>query len=405
MSLLFVPSSQPLATPSQSRPAALFAASTTYVAHLAEILSSLAAIDRYTLLTISLEGLSFFSDHNHILNTLANIDASLFSTYEYDSDSDMLLGIDMSLLSDLFTAAAASAIQPKSKSAAGSASNLVESVVCYIKYEGEGTPLIAEFEDRFMVELMEFSTFELGIENPYANVEENLEGLIINSSKLTFEVILKSDIFLNLLKDLHALDTEDLYMYVSNGDSEFLLSFVSKCALGYLKLIFPSDKTSLQKLEVYSDNLTQIKSSAVSVLNFGLFIRILKAVKQSVKCKLMKDSEGVISIQLLCKNVNCTGYPGTMVTFNMLEKAISPSENSASEVARLFDDSTCDYIREYTVAARNGARTESGNDASTVTHVMNAPVVSALELGISYASFKTNFDKDDSSSPALPMFF
>lgn len=404
MSLLFVPSSQALPPPSPGRPSALFAASTTFVAHLAEILHSLAAIDRYCLLTISPEGLSFFSEHNHILNTLANIDASLFSTYEYESESDVLLGIDISLLSELF-AAAASATQPKSKSAAGSATNLVESVVCYIKYEGEGTPLIVEFEDRFMVELMEFSTFGLGIENPYANVANDVGGLIINSSKLTFEAILKSDIFLNLLKDLHALDTEDLYMYVSNRESESLLSFVSKCALGYLKLIFPSDRTSLQKLEVYSENLVPIESSAVSVLNFRLFIRILKAVKQSIKCKMMKDSDGVISIQLLCKNVNCAGYPGTMVTFNMLEKATTPSENSASEVARLFDDSACDYIREYTIAAKNGSRPDSESVDSTVKPTEAAPVTPAIETGISYASFKTNGDQNASESSVLPMFF
>lgn len=396
---LFVASSQPLPRPSQSALSTLFAASTTYVAHLAEILNSLAAIDKYALLTISSDGLSFFSEHNHILNTLANIDASLFSTYEYDARDEMLLGIDLSLLSELF-AAASSVVQPKLKSAAGGpAPNLVESVVCYIKYEGEGTPLIVEFEDRFMVELMEFSTFGLGIENPYL-AGENLNGLIIDSSKLTFEVILKSDIFLNLLKDLHALDTEDLYMYVSNGDSEsgLLLSFVSKCALGYLKLIFPSDKTSLQKMELYSENLMPIESSAVSVLNFRVFIRILKAVKQSIKCKIMKDSEGIMSIQLLCKNVNCAGYPGTMITFVMLEKATTPSENSANEVARLFDDGACDYIREYTIAAK-GTRLDSANDpAPSLTS--EAPL--GIEMGISYASFKKN---GGDTNTTFPLFF
>lgn len=388
---LFVPSTQVLLSQPQT---VSFAASTPHVTHLAEVLHALAAIDRYTLLNISAEGVSFFSEQNHILNALANVDASLFSTYDFDAPDllDLLLGIDVAVLSDLF-AAAASASTPKTKNTAGSAATLVESVMCYIKYEGMGNPLIVEFEDRLMVELLEFSTFALDIENPYVNQAEGHEsrGLIVDSSKQQFEVIMKGDIFANMLQDIEALDSEELYMFVSSEDSDDLLSFVSKCALGYLKFIYPSDKASLQKLEISADNLGLSRSSVVSALNFHLFIKIIRAVKQSIKCKMLKDSDGVISVQLLCKNVNCAGYPGTMITFNMLERVTTFPDSTPSDVSRLFDIGACEYIKEYALPSK----------------LNSAPLAERVPTGMTYASFKTGTYNETAKTTenTLPLFF
>lgn len=405
MSQLFVPSSPHDRAMSQTS-SVLFAASTTHVAHLAEILHSLAAIDRYALISVSSDGLVLFSEHNHILNALATIDASLFSTYEFTVSSDMenvLLGIDIIFLSELFAAAAAT-VAPKAKAPAGlGAAPQVNSVICYMKYEGHGRPLIVEFEDRLLVELIEFSTFDLDFENPYLKQHDpdNDFALIANSTRLKFEVIILSDIFLNMLQDIQALGTEELYMFVSNLEDGELLNFISKCGLGYLKLIYPSAKTMLQKLEVYADDMQPTTSGVVSVLNFHIFIRMLRAVKQSIKCKLVKDDEGVLSAQFLCKNVNCAGYPGTMMTFNMLEKVTMHSDPCADEVARLFDDGGCQYIKEYTVPSK----------AATAVAKSSVPpaLMSTADLsGISYASFKTSEVADSRSTElasVTQMFF
>lgn len=388
MSHLFVPS-LPSSVPTSQLQRGLFAASTTHVPHLAEMFNALAAIDRYALITIGADGISVFTEHNHILNALANFEATLFSTYKFDfsSQSSVLLGVDILLLSELF-AAAASTVVPKAKSTSGGPAQqpLVESVVCYLKYEDEGSPLIVEFEDQLIVERLEFSTFNLDLENPYSREAEleDLGGLIVNSAMLQFAVIIKSDIFHNLLQDIQVLDTEELYMFVSNVDDEDLLNFVSKSVLGYSKLIYPNAKSSLQKLEVYSESMEQIASSVVSVLNFQVFVKILRAVKQSVKCKLIKDSEGVISVQLLCKNVNCAGYPGTMVTFNMLEKTTMPTEATAAEIARAFDEGACEYIKEYTVLT---------GGAAPKPQLAIADVPNPSAPGLSYASFKKGDDQ------------
>lgn len=395
MSQLFVPSSPHSRAPSQTT-SVLFAASTSHVAHLAEILHSLASIDRYALITVSKDGLAFFSEHNHILNASATIDASLFSTYEFVAPSDtenVLLGVDVIFLGELFAAAAATTVAPKAKPPAGlGPAPQVNSVVCYIKYEGEGRPLIVEFEDRLLVELIEFATFELDFENPFLKQNEpdgDDYALIANSARLRFEVIILSDIFLNMLQDLQALGTEELYMYVSNLEDGELLHFISKCGLGYLKLIYPSAKTMLQKLEVYEEDTEPTSSIVVSVLNFHVFIRMLRAVKQSIKCKLVKDGEGVLAAQLLCKNVNCAGYPGTMMTFNMLEKVTLPTDPSAIEVARLFDDGGCQYIKEYTVPSKISLAVKS----TAPPALMNTADLS----GISYASFRTSEGRDTMS--------
>ena len=365
MSHIFVPSScsqsQGHTIETNHAPNALFAASTNHVTHLAGVLHAVAAIDRFALITVSPEGISLFSEQNHILNCLANVDASLFSAYEFvapPASEELLFTVDIVLLSELFVAASSNAA-PRPKAANGTRSDalLVDSVACYLKYDGEGYPFIVEFEDRLLIGLLEFSTFSIDLQNPYSRpLDLNGEqcGLVADSSKMLFELIILSDIFLYLLQDIQALGTEELYMFVSNLKDEDLLNFISKGGLGYLKLIFPNGKSCLQKLEVYSDSMLPTTSSVVSVLNILMFCRMFRAAKQSIKCKMFKDIEGIFSAQFLCKNVNCVGYPGAMITFNMLEKATMPAETTVEEIARLFDSGGCRYIRDYTVPPKQG---------------------------------------------------
>lgn len=381
----------------------LFAAATAQVAHLADVLALVSAVGRYALMVLSRHGITFFAEYNHIVNAQVAVDAALFSAYEYhwtggdesdlEGQKNVQLGVDVHMLNEAFAAAAAT-VMPKSRGSTTLAHT--DTVVCYIKYRGDGHPLVVEFEDRLMSEQIEFATFHLDIEFPYGAENPELQAdtgdwdphtLTINHLALRFEVILQSDIFANLLQDLQNLGTEDLYMYVSNRDTDQglgLVHFISKGAIGYLKLVYPNARTMLQKLEVYAENGGEPISTLDSVLctlGFAPFIRIFRAVKLSSKCKIMKDTHGVLAVQLLCKNTAAKGYPGTLIAFNMLEKSEvgGTGQAVAFDANGLFDDNVYQQVREY----------EPGNTTNTNIPNLNHddPPLSATEP-FSYAAFK-----------------
>ncbi|GEQ72625.1 hypothetical protein JCM33374_g6312 [Metschnikowia sp. JCM 33374] len=405
-----------------------FAAATGQVSHLADVLASISAIGRNALMVISRHGLSFFSEYNHILNAHVSIDASLFSTFEYHWTSNpqeseeslpknVQVGIDVHMLNDAFAAAAAT-VMPRSKNGGNNASSAPsDTVLCYIKYRGEGYPLVVEFEDRLMSEQIEFSTFHLDMDFPYANDNPESQGqnpddvgaLAIDHSALRFEVILQSDILANLLQDLQNLNTEDLYMFVSNkmlvgggshsaNASQNSINFISKGAIGYSKLIYPNARTMLQKLEVYKEGSMEpipTTDSVLCTIAFSPFIKVLRAVKLSTKCKIMKDFNGVFSIQLLCKNTAAKSYPGTLIAFNMLERSDLgvTGQDIGLDVASLFDDQVYQQVMEYDHSKQNTSYSETRTE--TFTHEDNG--ISAAEP-FSYAAFQRRPNNVDDAS-------
>lgn len=333
MSQLFIPSS-PNSNGDQRNLS--FMASTVNVAHLAESLSALTSVSSHALMIFSESGITVYSEYNHILNVQLTIDASLFSSYslsdltQASQDAELRLGIDIQLVSDALTAAASTAL-PKPKTAAGAA----DAVVCYIKYMGEGHPLVIEFEDRLMSELIEFSTFYYEYEYPYDAAAHVTSELLVNHDRIQLEVILKSDLLANLILDLILLNTQELFLYASTtGNNQ--LNFISKGSIGYLKLTYPNGKTMLEKMEIHEqrEDMELVPGSVLSSFNFASFVRIFRAVRMSTRCKMMKDMSGVFSVQLLCKNLGISGYPGTLITFNMLERA----DEADTDVNALFDD-------------------------------------------------------------------
>ncbi|KAF7999606.1 hypothetical protein HF325_006282 [Metschnikowia pulcherrima] len=422
MSQLFMPLSQDNyelslqgpqspATQLQPQPEFLFAAATSQVSHLADVLTLISAIDRHALMIISQYGITFFLEYNHILNAQVSVDASLFSAFEYhwlgaDLDGNfsenvpknVQLGIDVHRLTDAFAAAAATVV-PRLKKAASAAG--VDTVLCYIKYRGDGFPLVVEFEDRLMSEQIEFSTFHLDIDFPYGDENPELQSqpdhsLTIDHSRLQFEVILQSDILANMLQDLQNLNTEDLFVFVSNkrgvsGPNH--VNFVSKGAIGYLKLIFPSARTMLQKLEIYKDSEgepVQTTDSILSTLGFLPFIRVFRAVKLLSKCKIMKDFNGVFLIQLLCRNTAAKSYPGTLIAFNMLEKSEigGTGQTVDIDIDSLFDDQVY-QVREYNDNPHEGA-TASREVQENQVFDSNEP--------FSYAAFRRRPSNSESES-------
>lgn len=412
MSQLFLPSSpEPDLSSSntqQHAPTLTFSASTSQVGHIADLLNTVTSISSHALMIISDNGIVVFSEYNHISNVQLTIDLSLFSSYSLvldlglrdDEPKELRLGVDIQMIADSFTAAA-STLVPKFKS---STSSKPETVLCYIKYGGEGNPLVIEFEDRLMSEKIEFATFYLDIDYPYDKSEDSGADLLVRHDMVQFELIVKSDLLTVLLQDLQHINTENLYIYVSNCKSSGSkretnqLNFISTGAIGYLKLLFPSAKTMMEKLEIFkveNGTMEPTKDSVLSCFSFSPFIKIFKAVKLSSKCKLMKDVSGILSLQLLCKHPGVANYPGSLITFNIIEKALVGDESeqlNAAEVNGVFDDNHYHYIENYDQLVTEDVRAaELAREAAQSVVAQDAAelVEPPAPFGtLSYASFK-----------------
>ncbi|PIS53917.1 hypothetical protein CJI97_003611 [Candidozyma auris] len=408
MSQLFLPSSpEPDHASSYSQgldSTLMFAASTSHVAHIADLLNTVTSINTHALMVISDSGIVVFTEYNHITNIHLTIDSSLFSSYSLESglpDSEapkeMRLGVDISLVADSFTAAAAT-LAPKLK---GSAPSGPESVVCYMKYAGEGYPLIVEFEDRLMSEKIEFATFYLDMEYPYDTSEVSGFELLVRHDRVEFESIVKSDLLTVLLQDLQHINTESLYIYVSNNkrnpgnkSTANQLNFISSGAMGYSKLLFPSAKTMMEKLEIYRQENGKMEPSEGSVLScfsFAPFSKILKGVKLSSKCKIMKDVSGILSLQLLCKHAGVPNYPGSLITFNIIEKALVGDEfeqPNAIDINAVFDDNHYHYIEDYDQYTKADLREPVRPVHSVAPEAREVEPQGGPSGTLSYASFK-----------------
>lgn len=402
-----------------------FTASTNQIPHLADVFSSISSINSQAMMIISAKGITIYTEYNHILNVQLTVDPALFTIYNFYSEAEgdideetgeeeeLRLGVDISLIADSFNAATTSTSKLGGVGGVGSSTSTNnDNVICYITYNGEGHPLIIEFEDRLMSEKIEFLTFYLDIVYPYdtsdsQDPDNDNYGLTLNHSEIQFELILKSDVFANLLQDLSQINTVDLYIFVSNkwrklGESsksahtrdndtnnhksysfvDNQLNFISKGIIGHLKLLYPNNKAILEKLIIYGRKYTKdameraqlddlglegfdenrmkpINASLITCYNFLNFIKIFKAVKLSTKCKIMKDLAGILSIQLLCKNARLANYPGTLITFNLLEISTMNSnyddENDQTNLNlnNIFDDDFYEYIRDYSSTNKN----------------------------------------------------
>ncbi|KAK6456665.1 repair protein Rad1/Rec1/Rad17-domain-containing protein [Scheffersomyces xylosifermentans] len=382
-----------------------FNASTTQIAHLADVFSAVTALSSQALMIIKPTGIRIYSEYNHVSNVLLTVDPSLFSSYNFflkdhqtgqsspsisqlteeSMGAELRLGVDISLVSDSFASVASSLGISKSKPKSGatttnthtSTTNPVsDSVTCYITYEGEGSPLVIEFEDNLMSEKIEFLTFYTDLVYPYDDVDDDEEEhLVISHNDIQFELILRSDVFTNLLQDLQQISTLDLYIYLSNERRQLgsttakrgrirgpslmdnQLNFISKGPIGHSKLIYPNERTILEKLLIFgrndpNDDPKPVNTSLISCYNFLNFIKIFRAVKMSSKCKILKDFNGVLSIQVLCKNQQLPNYAGTLITFNMLEVSTVVNEiyndnNNNINLNNIFDDESYEYIKNY----------------------------------------------------------
>lgn len=301
-----------------------FSATTRQIGHLGEIFLAASAIDSQGLVIINAKGIIIYCENNHILNFQCIIDLSLFSNFnlvkggnkirddstqtssnetqisqdsglvDETNDNEIRFGLDLALVNHAFDV-----LDNKD-------------IMCYLNYNGTGTPFIIEFEDNYISESIEFLTFYIDIAYPY-DLEEQEHELIVNYNQIEYELILKSNLFSNLLQDLQQINTKELFIFVLNYMTNDL-SFMSLGPLGLLKLIYPTDKTILEKIEVNNHN-----QKCLSAFKFSNFWKIFKSVRLSSKCKVLRDFNGIFSIQLICQDLTNKSYLGSLITVNMLE--------------------------------------------------------------------------------------
>lgn len=413
-----------------------FTGSTSQIQHLADILSSMTSINQYALMNITPTGIEIFTESNHICNVQAAIEPTLFNYYNFyselgqndDAVKQLRLGVDLSLISEAFSSVASSTVT-KARTKNTNSDNvelhetLASSIECFITYAGEGEPLVVEFEDEFMSERIEFVTFYLDIDYPYdmLNLDdaEDHYGLAINHQEIQFEAILKSDILSKMLKDLLQINTSEVYIQASNemktlGNRKVVknssmssragpiiidtqLNFISRGPIGLLKLMYPRNKAALEKLEIYDEQMLKgekkpINSTIISCFNFETLNKIVKAVKFSTKCKMMKDHSGIFLIQLICTNPYMMKYPGTLITFCMLELSDDMRENEhIQEFSRIFDNTALSYIKNYS--------TDPEIHEVKKIHLEQCRTKKTT-LNLSYATFRT-VDEDNNARDDL----
>lgn len=395
-----------------------FTATTKQIGHLSDVFLAISSINNQALMIITPTGITLYSELNHILNAMVTIDPSLFGTYNFYEDSDdedeeyicqdeeeeeekkevkeeLRLGVDIRLIGECFNSVAQVGYHAGAAGAPARAPTTVDgqddsnairdqdkrlstAVKCYITYSSEASGLVIEFEDSMVSEKIEFLTFYTDLVYPFDEQDSREaceQHLVINHQEVQFELILKSDVLLNLLRDLQQISTSELYLYISNeikqlgrksqfGGPQIVdnqVNFISKGPIGLLKLIFPIEKTILEKIEIFERGpdsvMVPIHLSIISVYNFAQFNKIFKSVKLSTKCKISKDLTGTLSVQLLCKNHKMPNYSGTLINFNMLalsgagddeDSGIGAgSDNLLVNLNNVFDNDSYEYVRDY----------------------------------------------------------
>jgi hypothetical protein len=402
-----------------------FVAKTTNIQLLHRLISSVQAFGNYCTLDITSQGMCFSISDGNVCKVRLNLNKKVFQNYTFngvwisdgkftdtqlygedtdlsDDDNDIgqnnkeyqrnavndiinkkfdenaIISINLDISSFLETIN----IHIKDKKTTESG------VECTFRYERNGDPFIMMFEDEFIIEKCQLNTYIL--ENiapqnrrngknetlPDKNQDfEDVSGFFndnslndesifrLDTKKVLFEIVVKSYILHDTIKDMCDLNTDKFILYCkqnkinnesnhANNDKNFKLIFISKSksdTIGFSKIIIPNKVLDVPKFEVFKplmstreaddetlDNCFDLSLS--STYHFDYFAKLLKAFKLSKLIKIRKDMNGITSLLfLLVKNANTTqqsdsdGLFGSSIEFITLE-SISINELSALNV-------------------------------------------------------------------------
>lgn len=296
------------------------------------------------------------------------MEKTLFTTYNFnlpdddtESNRSFTFTIDLTPIVESLSLA-----QSNFSNSSGTSNGPASAAQCTISYEGENSPFVLIFEDSKISERCELSTF-LNIELAHLLKENNTpnfqddedetdarNGFEIDQNSIQLECIIKSDVLYDALKDLKDLETEEVYFYFANdrsqtnrngnGKANRVFAIVSKSMMGNSLLSLPNEISILEKLKVYSGderNGSNTKDS-LSAFKFNLFHMCFKAIRLSNKCKIQKDFNNLLNLNLLCfKNESGSilpkNYSGSVINFKIFEN-VSARED-VNSIRRFIDKS------------------------------------------------------------------
>lgn len=355
-----------------------FAATTTNIQLLHKLISSVDQFGEYCVLDITSEGMTFGITDGNVCKVRLNLNRKIFNSYTFNGvwkengkkySDDQIYGDETDLSdedsSDLhetngFDTNGVISIYINLTSFIESINILMKDskvgdniVECTFRYERNGDPFILIFEDELIVERCELSTY-FSEETSNLRKEKNKQknkhksrnnreaNSIVNdlvkdfeldavdlddsifrldSEKVLFDIIIKSDILHDIVKDMNDLMTDRFILYCKQtGDTDkrqdgsSKLIFISKSSsdsIGFSKLIVPHRKVNIPDFKVFKPLLNHDNSidetilvdcndlSLSSTYHHHFFAKLLKAIRLSKLIKIRKDMNGITSLLLL----------------------------------------------------------------------------------------------------------
>lgn len=319
-----------------------FSASTVHLEHITTALACLTpfGVKEDVLIYIDKDGISFVRENSHVIMIQLLLSKELFMTYSYQDDAEaqeeeentaegedhMKLCVKINHILDSVSIANR---------------NPDDIVECTISYDGNGSPFVLIFEDSMISERVEYST--------YLIKDMDNSALQLSRNEVILECIVKGDVLYNALKDLKEINCKECYIYAkTTSDGENILALISKSQLGFSKIILPSSRSILEKLEIYENDSSTIISGTpvIGFFDFTSFDKIRMSCKIASKVLLRMDVHGLLSVNILSQTDNVvisdpksksnnTGvgtsiasrqiqlpkdYPGIVIEICMLEK-------------------------------------------------------------------------------------
>ena len=362
-----------------------FESKTRNIQLLHQLISSVQSFGDFCLLDISSDGMCFSINDGNVCKVRLNLNQKVFQTYTFNGvwreknnfsaaqlyaedtdfsdaeveddgienyvtnsfDRDAVISISLNIASFLETMN----IHVKDRKDAD------QNVECTLRYDRDGDPFVMMFEDDSIIERCELSTYYIDdfrskgkasiknkrtskkrqgttdnidviesfeIENPI--VDDSIFRL--NSNKIIYDIIIKSNILHDIIKDMNDLNTDKFVLYchktkdhvvsgVNSGNDEkercSKLIFISKSksdTIGFSKLIIPQRKLNIPEFKLFKPVISETNPdefefvdcydlSLSSTYHFEYFSRLLKAIRLSKLIKIRKDMDGITSLLLL----------------------------------------------------------------------------------------------------------
>lgn len=292
----------------------LFSASTVHLEHITTALNCLTpfGLKDDVLIIIDKDGLSFARQNNRIISIQLFLSKELFLTYSYnpkpeDPDSHTKVCLKINHILDSIS------VVSRDKD---------DVVECTLSYNGEGSPFVLIFEDSVITEKVEYSTYLLR--------DWDITGLELERDAINLECMMKGEVLYSALQDLKEIGCKECYIYAKSSlDGKHIFAIVSKSQLGLSKILLPSERTILEKMETYDSTSHRLvyDSPVIGFFDFASFDKIRSSAKIASKVLLRMDVHGLMSVNILSQTDDI-----------FLSDTKSKSRSSASNLGYLSKD-------------------------------------------------------------------